>query len=163
VKVDPTYIVGIRVNIDGPECDFYTVWFEGEDEKDRVATRNGRIQWVRRVEKIRLIEDSAYSWDSVPDELRAVCGISSMLHSISNTIEGDPNVVGLAIDLLGDFIYSCPDPLPAPQLKILDALAVGLFEEQELSTLVPSDHFQAVADAVMAGLGRVFAFSDFLD
>ncbi len=84
-----------------------------------------------------------------------------LLYSLTEPADGDPAVVRLALDMLDDLVASTGIPLSAAAARLLDTIAVRLFEGASLPDAV-GEEGPAAVEAVLAGLGRVFSSSDFL-
>ena len=162
MKPDGVYIVGLRLKPDETEPELFTLWFEDERGKNRVARVEGRIQWALTLDEAKHLTDSECDLSgSIDAELDSVCNIAHLLYGLQHPGEVDEMVALLALNLLDDLVLSIDYPLPRKMQKMLDRIAVGLTEDKSLSETLGDSTPSDAIEAVLASLGRVLCFSDF--
>jgi hypothetical protein len=155
------YIIGIRIGPDHSDPDWFTVWYENASSQNRVATRNGRIQWVSSLEAVRVLTFDSGDVDyTIRPKLDGVCDVAGALHQITGGHAGDETVVLLFLNLLDDMLLTVRDLLPSESRRLLDRLVVRLTEGASLPEAVEAaGGVPQIVEAIMASLGRVFARS----
>ena len=166
VGVEPVFVIGLRLSPERTDPDLYTAWFEeGDSGKSVVARLDGRLQWATSYESIVEIRDSTCDLAETLDglsELNVVCSIPALLYAITNPLDADWPAAYLAVDLLGDLVYSTSYPLPNCMQGALDRLSVGLFEEVNMPVLVNEIGSDVLVEGVLSSLGRILCFSDYV-
>jgi hypothetical protein len=164
MKPDQGYVIGLRLSPEKSDPEFLTLWFEGENGKNRVACVGERIQWVTSVNRLRLLADSRYDLTNLLEQnvdLDSVCNIPNLLYGLTHPGEVDAGVVLLALNLLDDLVFCVEYPLPHELQAILDDIVVRISEGSTLSDAVAGVGPNDAVEAVLASLGRVLTFSDF--
>lgn len=163
MMIEQVFMVGLRLSPDRPDPDFYTLWFDGDDGKARIASVDGRLQWSQDPGTAWRLTDSEYDlYSAVTEgmELDSVCSIPGLLYSLTHPDDADSRLVSLALNLLDDFVHTTGHRLPNDVQSVLDQIVVRLTEGEPLREAISGRENEAV-EAVMASLGRILCFSDF--
>jgi hypothetical protein len=164
IKPDRGYIVGLRLTPEESDPEFFTLWFEDETGKNRVACVGGRIQWASSAHASRSLTDSGYDLTGLLDkdlELDSVCNIPHLLYGLTQPDEADEKIVLLALNLLDDLVCCVEHPLPIQLQATLDRAVARLSEGATVREATVDVGTNDAVEAVLASLGRVLAFSDF--
>ena len=164
MKPDRGYVIGLRLTPEEPDPEFFTLWFEDETGKNRVACRGGRIQWASSAHSTKSLTDSRYDLTGILEEnleLDSVCNIPHLLYGLTRPGEADGRIVLLALNLLDDLVSCVEYPLPSQMQATLDRVVARTSEGATLREATVDVATGDAVEAVLASLGRVLAFSDF--
>ena len=164
MRTIPAYVIGIRIDPDRAEPEWYTLWFEDEEGSNRVVTKGGRMQWAPRIDGALALGvhfDEQVQIDR-PD-LDGVCDIARTFFEISHLSTGHEALVLTALNLLDDMLDAVGHPLPTEAKLRLDQVVTRLTEGESVPEAVLAHGGAApVVEAVLASLGRVLVWSDFV-
>lgn len=156
------YVIGIRLNPDRPDAEWYTLWYEHDEGPNRIVTNDGRMQWsssVHGAHELAVLLPNDVSLDPVEP---SVCDVACMLHDIANGSTGNEALVLDSLNFLDDLLITVHHTLPKEPKLRLDRVSGRLTEGISLPDVIAAhDGANAVLEAILASLGRVLVWSDF--
>lgn len=159
------YVIGLRVDPETEVADWYTLWHQVESGEKPVLTVDGRVRWSRTVDSARnQAEIQPGSSFVVDTDLDLVCDVALMLGAVSGGDFGNEPVVLDSLNLLYDLVNSVGPTLELPNARVLDLVVKLLMEGKSFQYAVTSvGGEEAFIEPILASLGRIFAWSTFLD
>jgi hypothetical protein len=163
------FTLGLRLDPDSSEADWYTAWYEDDEGRNRVALRNGRVFWAQRAARVRqfgapLVPANFGFADEEGDgvEQDLICDVAGTLYAVAHRSPDHEVVVLHCVNFLYDIIGSVKVGLLDPDTRVLDRLAAELTLGDDLSSAVDRVGGTAATIApIFSTLGRIFAFSTF--
>lgn len=158
-----SYLVGIRLDPDTSDADWYTVWFEDDFGQNRVVMRDGRVLWASDPDAARDLGASVLGQGIAVDAREvSVCDVAGALYAIAEDKPGNEGVVLMCLNLLDDIVRGLDYGPPVPNGEILDQLVTQLTRGEALRPAVETaGGKRAVIEPILSSLGRVFTWSTF--
>lgn len=158
------YVIGLRVNPDRAGPEWYSLWFEHPEGGHRLVANEGRLQWSSSIDgalALSALLDGQVSVD--PPEFDGLCDVASTLYEVASLSPGKEAAVLNCLNLLDDMLLTVGHSLPSEPKLRLDRVSGRLTEGTSLPEVVLAHGgTAAVIEAVLASLGRVFVWSDFI-
>ena len=159
-------MVGLRLSPDSADPEWYTLWVhDADDEQTRMATDELRLVWAPTANAALALERylPAGSRSLPAPEVNAVCDIATTLWAIDAQEDGSESGILTSLNLLDDAVISIQRRVGLPGGAVLDRLSSALTQGESLtSTVTLFGGKSAVIEPIIASLGYVFAFSNFM-
>ena len=82
------HLIGIRVDPDTEVAEWFTIWFEDQEGRNRVAATDGRVQWARAALQASNFAEGLTGRYEVGSEVESVCDVAGSLYAIASGESG---------------------------------------------------------------------------